>query len=196
MCGAGDPALKNGIGIHTYAFNQNMGKTVFYSADGDFLIVPQHGTLFITTELGRLIVEPLEICVIPRGIKFKVDLDPSKPNLSSDEQTQFKARGYMCEIYKSHFVLPDLGPIGANSLANPVHFQYPVSWYEDDESEWRVQTKFSGKFFEYVLTHSPFDVVAWHGNYAPYKYDLTKFNTVGSISFDHPDPSIFTVLTC
>ena len=196
MCGAGDPALKDGLGIHVYSFNQNMGKTAFYSSDGDFLIVPQHGTLYVSTEFGRLIVEPMEIIVIPRGIKFKIDLHPDFATLSQEMRESLKARGYICEIYKSHFVLPDLGPIGANGLANPAHFEYPEAWYEDDESEWKVYVKYSSKFFQYKLHHSPFDVVAWHGNYAPYKYNLNNFNTIGSISYDHPDPSIFTVLTC
>lgn len=102
----------------------------------------------------------------------------------------------MCEVYQGHFTLPDLGPIGANSLANPMHFQTPVAWYEDSNAEHEIINKFSGEFFTYQINHSPFDIVAWHGNYAPYKYDLRLFNTVGSISYDHPDPSIFTVLTC
>lgn len=105
------------------------------------------------------------------------------------------ARGFICEVYKGHFVIPDLGPIGANCLANPRDFEIPVAWYEDKDEEWTVINKFQGKFFEYKTHHSPFNIVAWHGNYAPYKYDLRKFNTVGSISYDHPDPSIFTVLT-
>ncbi len=138
----------------------------------------------ITTELGKLKVDPLEIAVVQRGIKFKVD------------PLQERASGYLCEVYKNHFILPDLGPIGSNSLANPQDFEYPVASYEDLDEEWTIQNKFQGEFFSYKLAHSPFDVVAWHGNYAPYKYDLRKFNTIGSISFDHPDPSIFTVLTC
>lgn len=101
----------------------------------------------------------------------------------------------MCEVYKNHFVIPDLGPIGSNGSANPRDFEVPVAWYEDLNENWTVVNKFSGKFFTYETTHSPFDIVGWHGNYYPYKYDLRKFNTIGSISFDHPDPSIFTVLT-
>ena len=194
MCGAGDPSMKDGLGIHTYACNQNMGKTCFYSSDGDMLIVPQEGILYVTTEFGRMIVKPLEICVIQRGIKFKIDLDAENEQIKEDNP--MKARGFICETYKSHFVLPDLGPIGANGLASSMHFQTPHSWYEEVSGDFTAVCKFAGKFFEYDLDHSPFDVVAWHGNYAPYKYDLTKFNTIGSISYDHPDPSIFTVLTC
>jgi homogentisate 1,2-dioxygenase len=185
MCGAGSPGMKDGLGIHLYSFNANMDKVAFYSADGDMLIVPQSGALSIITEFGKLQVEPEEICVMQRGIKFKVDLNQCD-----------QARGYICETYKSHFILPDLGPIGANSLANPMHFESPTAWYEDTSEEWTIVSKFSGKFFKYSLNHSPFNVVAWHGNYCPYKYDLKKFCTIGSISYDHPDPSIFTVLTC
>ena len=189
LCGAGEPTLKDGLSIYLYAFNADSGNQAFYSADGDWLIVPQLGDLHITTELGRLIVSPLEICVIPRGIKFKVDVAPG-----ADGKQQ--GRGYICETYKGHFVLPDLGPIGSNSLANPMHFETPTSWYHDNQEEWTIVSKYADEFFTYQQDHSPFDVVAWHGNYAPYKYDLNKFNTVGSISYDHPDPSIFTVLTC
>ena len=195
MCGAGDPAMKDGLGIHVYACNQNMYKTAMYSSDGDFLIVPQEGTLFITTEFGRMTVKPREICVIQRGMKFKVDLDPSMDQIDVKADNCPKARGYICEVYKGHFILPDGGPIGANSMALPQHFQTPEAWYEDKAEEWKIINKYAGKFFEYDIDHSPFDVVAWHGNYVPYKYDLDLYATIGSISFDHPDPSIFTVLT-
>jgi len=148
------------------------------------LIVPQDGALLVKTEFGRIHVEPLEVLVIPRGVKFLVEL------------VSGRSKGYLCEVYKGHFVLPDLGPIGANSLANARDFLTPHAWYEDVEEEWTVVNKFSGHFFSYKAHHCPFDIVAWRGNYAPYKYDLRKFNTIGSVSFDHPDPSIFTVLTC
>ena len=128
-------------------------------------------------------VDPQEICVVPRGIKFSVTL------------LDGKSRGYITEVFKGHFVIPDLGPIGSNCLANPRDFDVPVSWYQDVTEKWKVVNKFQGKFFYLEYDHSPFDVVAWHGNYTPYKYDLRKYNTVGSISYDHPDPSIFTVLT-
>ena len=152
--------------------------------------------MYITTEFGRLIIEPQEIAVIQRGIKFKVNLDNQGELIANIDENTPTARGYMCEVYQGYFTLPDLGPIGANSLANPMHFQTPVAWYEDSNSEHEIINKFSGEFFTYQINHSPFDIVAWHGNYAPYKYDLRLFNTVGSISYDHPDPSIFTVLTC
>ena len=148
MCGAGDPAMKDGLGIHGYTCNASMHKISFYSADGDLLIVPQEGTLYVTTEFGRMTVGPLEICVIQRGIKFRVDVgcfwDEDEPQTEVHE----KARGFICETFKGHFVLPDLGPIGANSLANPMHFQTPVAWYEDKiDSEWTVTCKFQGRFF-------------------------------------------------
>lgn len=129
-------------------------------------------------------------------MKFKIDLDPTVKLIDPVNEESPKARGYFCEIYKSHFILPDAGPIGSNSMAHPNHFQTPEAWYEDTSDDWKIINKFSGKFFEYDIHHSPFDVVAWHGNYAPYKYNLDLYNTIGSISFDHPDPSIFTVLTC
>jgi homogentisate 1,2-dioxygenase len=156
--------------------------TAFYNADGDFLIIPQQGVLHITTEFGKLNVFPKEIVVIPRGIRFRIDVE-------SD------SRGYVCEVFKGHFVLPDLGLIGSNSLANPRHFQSPVAWYEDKDCNFTVICKFQSKFFTARYNYSIFNVVAWYGNYVPFKYDLDKYNTLGSISFDHPDPSIFTVLT-
>lgn len=158
--------------------------TAFYSADGDFLIVLQHGVLDIQTELGHILVRPNEICVIPRGIRYRVKL-PEGP-----------VRGYILELYSGHFQLPELGPIGSNCLANARDFQAPVAAYtEDTHSPWEMLCKFNGHLFAAPQTHTPFDVVAWHGLYYPYKYDLGRFNTIGSISFDHPDPSIFTVLT-
>eukprot|EP00331_Platyophrya_macrostoma_P028207 CAMPEP_0176435696 /NCGR_PEP_ID=MMETSP0127-20121128/17493_1 /TAXON_ID=938130 /ORGANISM="Platyophrya macrostoma, Strain WH" /LENGTH=446 /DNA_ID=CAMNT_0017818807 /DNA_START=38 /DNA_END=1378 /DNA_ORIENTATION=+ len=181
--GAGDPTMKDGLAIYLYAANTSMEKKAFYSSDGDFLIVPQLGDLYITTELGKLEVKPTEIVVIPRGIKFKVDLGGF-------------SRGYVCEIFKGHFVLPDLGPIGANGLANPRDFQTPTAAYEEGQESYTVINKFQGEMFEYEMDHTPFDIVAWHGNYYPFKYDLALFNTINTVSYDHPDPSIFTVLTC
>ena len=183
MMGAGEPSMKDGLGIHVYSCNADMENEAFYSSDGDFMIVPQEGSLLIETEMGKLHVIPREIVILPRGLKFRVKLPEGK------------ARGYMNELYKGHYTLPELGPIGSNCLANARDFEYPVAWYEDKEGEHKIINKYLGKFFTYTTTHSPYDVVAWHGNYAPYKYDLRKFNTIGSISYDHPDPSIFTVLT-
>ena len=147
------------------------------------MLVPQEGRLRLATELGLLDVEPLEIAVIPRGVRFRVELiDPT-------------ASGYMLENYGAPMRLPELGPIGSNGMANARDFQYPVAWYEDKEDECELVAKFTGGFFTTTLGHSPLDVVAWHGTHAPYKYDLRKYNTIGSISYDHPDPCIFTVLT-
>ena len=176
-------AGNDGIGIHIYVANRSMEERFFYNADGELLIVPQLGRLRVHTELGILDVAPTEICVIPRGVKFRVVL--------LDEQ----ARGYLCENYGALFRLPDLGPIGANGLANARDFQTPVAAYEDREGDFKLIAKFGGNLWEAEIGHAPLDVVAWHGNYAPYKYDLTRFNTINTVSFDHPDPSIFTVLT-
>jgi len=185
VAGAGDPIMKSGIGIMIFAAGKDMNANeAFYSADGDFLIVLQHGVLDIQTELGHLLVRPNEIVVIPRGIRYRVTL-PNGP-----------VRGYILELYQGHFQLPELGPIGSNCLANARDFQAPVaSFTEDTSTNWEILSKFNGHLFAAKQTHTPFDVVAWHGLYYPYKYDLGRFNTIGSVSFDHPDPSIFTVLT-
>ena len=182
MAGNGDPASMAGCGIHMYAANTAMDDRFFYNADGELLIVPQHGRLRLATEFGILDVAPQEIVVIPRGVRFRV--------LLPDET----ARGYVCENYGALLRLPDLGPIGSNGLANPRDFQTPHAWYEDREGACELVAKFQGNLWSAEIAHSPLDVVAWHGNYAPYKYDLTRFNAIGSISFDHPDPSIFLVL--
>ena len=178
----GDVAGQTGVGIHLYAANKDMERA-FFSADGEMLIVPQQGALAIDTELGRIDVAPLQIALIPRGVRFRVRLPDGA------------ARGYVCENYGSLFRLPDLGPIGANGLANPRDFETPAAWYEDSDVPCDVIQKFQGGLWTTTLDHSPFDVVAWHGNLAPCRYDLTRFNTVNTVSFDHPDPSIFTVLT-
>ena len=182
MGGSGDPAMQIGVGVHLYAANASMKDRYFYNADGEMLIVPQQGTLRIATELGILGVLPGEIALIPRGIKIRVELEgPS--------------RGYICENYGLHFRLPDLGPIGANGLANPRDFLAPVAAYENLDGDFRVIAKFLGRVWEAEIDHSPLDVVAWHGNYAPCKYDLSRYNCINTVSFDHPDPSIYTVLT-
>jgi homogentisate 1,2-dioxygenase len=183
VAGNGSPAALTGIGIHFYGANKSMQGRFFYDADGELLIVPQVGMLRIGTELGTLEVSPNEICVIPRGIRFRVELPEGQ------------ARGYICENYGAPFRLPDLGPIGANGLANPRDFETPVAAYEDVTGDFRLIAKFQGNLWEAKIAHSPLDVVAWHGNYAPYKYDLTTFNCINTVSFDHPDPSIYTVLT-
>ncbi|MFK3890251.1 homogentisate 1,2-dioxygenase [Sphingomonas sp. NPDC079357] len=180
--GNGSVAEQTGVAIHLYAATIDMDRA-FFSADGEWLIVPQDGHLAIDTELGRIDVAPLQIAVIPRGVRFRIALSNGR------------ARGYVLENYGAPFRLPDLGPIGANGLANPRDFETPAAWFEDSDEPCTVIQKFQGALWQTTIDHSPFDVVAWHGNHAPYRYDLTRFNTINTVSFDHPDPSIFTVLT-
>ena len=183
MTTAGDVMTQAGMASHTYVFNQDMEDDYFFNADGELMFVPQEGGLSIFTEMGKMEIAPGEICIVPRGMMFKVAL------------VDGPARGYLCENYGAKFTLPGRGPIGANCLANPRDFKTPVAAYEDKESTCVVHIKWCGKFFMTEIGHSPLDVVAWHGNYIPYKYDLSTFSPVGAILFDHPDPSIFTVLT-
>ena len=182
MAGNGGPEAGTGVGIHLYAANKDMQGRWFYDADGELLIVPQQGRLRIATEMGVLDIEPQEIAVIPRGIRFSVTLPDGQ------------ARGYVCENFGAMLKLPDLGPIGSNGLANPRDFLAPVAAYEDQTGDFELVAKFQGGLWRADIGHSPLDVVAWHGNYTPSKYDLRRFNTIGSISYDHPDPSIFLVL--
>jgi homogentisate 1,2-dioxygenase len=186
MAGNGDPAAMAGCAIHLYAANRSMTDRFFYDADGELLIVPQQGSLRLATEFGRLDVAPEEIAVIPRGVRFRVEL--------AEGAAHAGVRGYVCENFGAPFRLPDLGVIGSNGLANPRDFLTPQAWYEDREGEFELVAKFMGNLWSARIGHSPLDVVAWHGNCAPYKYDLGRFNTIGSISYDHPDPSIFLVL--
>jgi homogentisate 1,2-dioxygenase len=183
MAGNGNTSTHCGVGIHIYACNSSMTGRFFFNADGEMLMVPQLGRLMLRTEMGALEVAPGEIAVVQRGIKFRVEVPDGE------------ARGYVCENYGALLRLPDLGPIGANGLANPRDFQTPTADYEDRQGDFRVVAKFQGKLWEAEIAHSPLDVVAWHGNYAPYKYDLARFNCINTVSFDHPDPSIYTVLT-
>jgi homogentisate 1,2-dioxygenase len=183
MAGGGQAANWAGLAVHTYAANRSMDKRYFYNADGEMLFVPWAGGLVFRTEMGVLEIAPGEIAVIPRGIKFAVDL------------TDSTASGYICENYGAPFTLPELGPIGANGLAFPRHFLYPVASYEDIENTCELLVKSDGALWRTSLDHSPLDVVGWQGNYAPYKYDLKNFMAINTVSFDHPDPSIFTVLT-
>jgi homogentisate 1,2-dioxygenase len=179
--GNGSPQLGAGAAVHVYTANRSMDAALFNS-DGEMVIVPQLGALVIRTELGVLDVAPGEIGIIPRGVRFRVDV-------SGD------SRGYVGENYGAPFRLPELGPIGSNGLANARDFLAPVAAFEDVDKPTLLIQKFQGSLWSTTLDHSPFDVVAWHGNYAPYKYDLARFNTINTVSFDHPDPSIFTVLT-
>lgn len=182
MCGQGHPEGQGGAAAHVYAANRSMTARAFYNADGEMLIVLQQGRHRFVTEFGIIDAEPQEIVVIPRGVRFRVELPDGT------------GRGYICENYGANFRLPDLGPIGSNGLANPRDFLTPVAAYEDRDGPCQLVAKFIGRLWSARMNHSPFDVVAWHGNYAPYKYDLRRFNAIGSITYDHPDPSIFLVL--
>lgn len=181
--GNGDATQRTGMAVHLYHANSSMTDRVFSDADGELLVVPEQGGLLLRTEFGLLRVEPGEVALIPRGVRFRVEL------------LDGTARGYVCENYGAAFQLPDLGPIGANGLANARDFRAPVAAYEDDDRSVEVVNKFCGNLWQATYDHSPLDVVAWHGNHVPYVYDLHRFNVLGSISYDHPDPSIFTVLT-
>jgi homogentisate 1,2-dioxygenase len=172
----GDAAARNGIAIHLYRATRSMTDRAFYDADGELLIVPQQGRLLLRTELGVLDAAPGEVAVIPRGMKFRAELPDGR------------AGGYVCENYGALFRLPELGPIGANGLANPRDFLSPSAAFEDRDGPCELVAKFEGHLWAATLDHSPLDVVAWHGNYAPYKYDLARFNALGTVSFDHPDP--------
>lgn len=176
-------ATNRNLSINIYVANKGMGNRYFYSADGEWLFVPQQGSILAYTELGVLYVSPGEILVIPRGIKFKIEL-PEGP-----------IRGYLCENSGPLLTLPERGPVGANGFANDRDFQYPTAYFEDHEGDYKVLAKYAGTMHEAQMDHSPLDVVAWVGNSAPYKYDLARFNVINTVSFDHPDPSIFTVLT-
>jgi len=180
---AGDGGAQAGMGAHVYLITRSMEHEYFYNADGEMLFVPQQGALRLWTEFGVIDIEPGEIAVIPRGVKLRIALRDGP------------ARGYLCENYGGAFTLPERGPIGANCLANPRDFLTPVAAYEDIDGPGRMYVKWGGAIWGADIEHSPLDVVAWHGNYAPYKYDLRRFSPVGPILYDHADPSIFTVLT-
>lgn len=183
MAGNGSSATQSGCGIHLYVCNRSMHDRFFYDADGELVIVPQQGRLRIATELGVLEIEPQQIALIPRGVRFRVEL------------LDASARGYVGENLGASLRLPELGPIGSNCLANARDFEAPCAAYEDVEDEFELIAKFQGNLWRAQMDHSPLDVVAWHGNHVPYRYDLRRFNAIGSVSYDHPDPSIFTVLT-
>jgi len=181
--GAGDPALKRGFAVHQYLADRDMGRRAFYNADGDLLLLPDTARVRLRTELGLLDVGPGELALIPRGLVFSVDLH-ARP-----------ARGYLFEAYARSFELPERGVVGANSLTDARHFEAPVARYEDDDGPFELLAKVAGRLFASERTGSPFDVVAWHGNLAPLRYDMANFCPVGAVRFDHPDPSIFTVLS-
>ncbi|KIV78651.1 homogentisate 1,2-dioxygenase [Exophiala sideris] len=182
IAGHGDPTLKEGLAVHQYAANVSMGKQAFVNHDGDFLIIPVQGRLDIQTELGRMMVCPGELCVIQAGLRFKVVL-PDGP-----------VHGYIQEIFGAHYELPELGPIGSNGLALPKDFEVPVASFDIDSSDWEVVLKLAGELYHYSQNHTPFDVVAWHGNYSPYKYEMTKILALSSMK-DQLDPSAYCILT-
>ena len=218
---------KPGGAVHQYQFNKPMENRFFYNADGELIFIPEKGSLELRTEMGTLFINPQEIGVVPRGIKFQVNpfplpvenwnpgkteesLNQSDPSHKSQKKGAYSSknpddssahfprnwcRGYLGENTGQPFCLPNLGPLGANGLANPRDFQYPLASFEDKMIHCEIVVKFNHGFWKYSQQNSPLDVVAWHGNYAPYKYDLRKFNTMGTVSYDHPDPSIYTVLT-
>ena len=183
MAACGDLRVHQGVGIYRYVCNQSMADHCFSSSDGELLIVPQQGSLELITEMGLLTVPPGYIAVVPRGVYFSVNIDEPL------------ARGYVLENYGAPFELPERGPIGSDGLANARDFEYPVAAYQDKSEPCRLSNKLGGRLFAASVSRSPLDVVAWHGNNAPYRYELARFNVMGSTSFDHPDPSIFTVLT-
>jgi len=183
MTTAGDATTHTGMAVHIYLVTAAMEREYFYNADGELLVLPQLGVLRFATEFGLLEVAPGEACVIPRGVKFRA------------EPVEGPARGYVCENYGAPLTLPNLGPIGANGLANPRDFLSPVAAYEDREGPASLTVKWGGAFHACEIAQSPLDVVAWHGNYVPYKYDLKRFCPMNAVLFDHADPSIFTVLT-
>ncbi len=179
----GDPAAQVGMGALVYLASRPMGRRALVNADAEMLLVPQQGRLLVTTELGRLEVAPGFIALLPRGMAFKVDpLDGP-------------ARGYVCENYGAAFRLPELGPIGSNGLANARDFEAPAAWFETEEGSYEIVKRYGGASWRATQPHSPFNVVAWHGNLVPCRYELARFMTINTVSFDHPDPSIFTVLT-
>jgi len=181
--GNGDVAMQTGMAIHMYAASRSMADRYFYNADGEMLIVPQQGRVRFITELGIIEAAPSEIILIPRGLRFRAEL-PDGPS-----------RGYVCENYGAMLRLPELGPLGSNGLASPRDFLAPVAHFEHDSAPCTMLAKFQGNLWAAEMDHSPLNVVAWHGNFVPYKYDLTRFMVIGTVSFDHPDPSIYSVLT-
>jgi homogentisate 1,2-dioxygenase len=183
MAANGDPEARTGAAIHVYAANRSMTDRAFSNSDGEMLIVPQVGTLRLVTEFGVIELAPCEIAVVPRAVKLRVEL------------VDGASRGFICENYGAHYRLPELGPIGSNGLANARDFQTPVAAFEDRDTRCEIVTKYAGGLWACEQKHSPFDVVAWHGSGAPYKYDMNRFNAINSVSYDHPDPSINTVLT-
>ena len=176
--GNGDVATQVGMAVHIYAANRSMTDRFFYNADGEMLVVPQQGSAGFVSELGVIEASPGEIVVVPRGLRYRVEL-PDGPS-----------RGYICENYGPALRLPELGPLGSNGLANQRDFLSPVAAFEDTKARCVVMSKFQGNLWAAEMDHSSLNVVAWHGNFVPYKYDMARFMVMGTVSFDHPDPSI------
>jgi homogentisate 1,2-dioxygenase len=183
MMANGGPEALSGCAVHIYRATRDMERRCFFNADGEMLFIPEQGRLALVTEMGRIDAAPGQIALVPRGVRFRALLPDGA------------ARGYVAENHGALLRLPELGPIGSNGLANPRDFETPVAAFEDEEGEVELVQKYLGRLWTTTLDHSPLDVVAWHGNLAPWRYDLARFNTIGTVSFDHPDPSIFTVLT-
>jgi homogentisate 1,2-dioxygenase len=183
MVANGGAEALSGCAVHVYRATADMTARFFFNADGEMLFIPQEGRLALLTEMGRIDIAPGEVALVPRGVRFRALLPDGR------------ARGYVAENHGALFRLPELGPIGSNGLANPRDFLTPVARYEDEDGEFELIQKYLGRLWTTTLDHSPLDVVAWHGSLAPWKYDLSRFNTIGTVSWDHPDPSIFTVLT-
>ena len=184
FAGAGDPTQRTGFAIHRYAATASMGRVAFANVDAELLAIPQEGRLRVQTELGWLEAGPGELLILPRGLRFRVELPDGR------------ARGYLGELPSGHYQLPERGPVGANGLADARHFRAPVAAFEDSRGAFAVVHRAGGQHWRTTLPHSPFDVVAWHGSYAPFVYDLRRFSSMWNVNFDHPDPSILTVLTC
>jgi homogentisate 1,2-dioxygenase len=183
MVANGGPEGLSGCAVHIYRASRDMQRRCFFNSDGEMLFIPEQGRLSLFTEMGRIDVAPGQVALVPRGVRFRASLPDGK------------ARGYVAENHGALFRLPELGPIGSNGLANPRDFETPVAAFEDEEGDFELVQKYLGRLWTTRIDHSPLDVVAWHGNLAPFRYDLARFNAIGTVSFDHPDPSIFTVLT-
>lgn len=184
VAGQGDATAKSGLAVHMYAANASMRTRAFCNTDGDFLILPQLGRLDIQTELGRIMVRPGELVVIQAGMRFKV--------LLPDGQS----RGYIQEVFGGHYELPELGPIGSNGMALPRDFESPLASFDIDHgAPWEIVYKLAGTLHICHQNHTPFDVVAWHGNLVPYKYAIEKFINMANVELDQADPTIYCVLT-
>ncbi len=174
---------QDGCAIYLYTATASMKDQFFINHDAEMLFIPQEGELIFKTEFGRLNIKPGDIAVLPRGVCFQVEL------------LNDKARGYWVENYGQVFTLLSRGVIGANGTTEELDFRIPVAWYEERSGDFTMLRKFNGHVWEHAISHSPLDVVAWCGTYYPYQYDLSLFKPMFTASIDHPDPSIFVVLS-